>query len=77
MSQVLIPEGYGRNLANARQVLCLSQKDVGRLVGVSRASIGNYETEERYPNAKTRFKLHKELSVNPITLALPSAEVEL
>jgi transcriptional regulator with XRE-family HTH domain len=69
----LIPEGYGQNLATARQMLCLEQKDVALMVGVERSTYTSWENERRFPTAANRMKLHKAVGVNPLTLALPEA----
>jgi Zn-dependent peptidase ImmA (M78 family)/transcriptional regulator with XRE-family HTH domain len=57
---------YGDRLREAREIRKLSQEDVARITGITRASISAFEKELRMPNARTAAALSNALAV-PLT----------
>ena len=58
----------GEYLKNLREHKGLTQADLAELVGVSRTSIQNYESDEQSPRRKTVKKLAKALDRNEVEL---------
>lgn len=55
---------FSEKVREARQLLTLSQEELGRLVGVSARAVVAYETTETKPRASTMRKLAETLKVS-------------
>lgn len=55
--------GIGQNIKNARKCKGLSQKQLGELLHVSQAAIGQFESEKSTPKLETIEKIAAALSV--------------
>ena len=55
--------GIGRNIKNARKRKGLSQKQLGELLHVSQAAIGQFENEKSTPKLETVEKIATALSI--------------
>ena len=58
----------GQNIKNARKSKGLSQKQLGELLGVSQAAIGQFENEKSTPKLETLEKIANALDVSVFEL---------
>lgn len=67
----------GTKIKTARKVAGLTQKELGKKLGVSAAMIAQYETGRRFPKIETIEKLAQALDITPsILYGITSAEAE-
>lgn len=60
----------GQNIKNARKNKGLSQKQLGELLGVSQAAIGQFENEKSTPKLETLEKIAAALNI-PVSELIP------
>ncbi len=56
--------GIGKRIKQAREELKLTQSDLANIVGVTKAAIGNYESEYSHPKENILYELMKALGVD-------------
>lgn len=56
--------GIGRRIKEAREAHDLTQKELGKLVGVTGSAITNYENETSHPKESVLYALFKVLAVD-------------
>lgn len=54
--------GIGKRIKEARDSLGLTQEELAKIVGVTKAAIGNYETGVSHPKENVLYKLFKALN---------------
>ena len=61
-------ETLGHVIKNARETHGMTQEDFSEAIGVSRSSVGMYETDQREPKLSTLKRISKVLSIPLDTL---------
>lgn len=57
-------------LKHLRSELCLSQRALANILGITRTAISNYECGSRYPDLKIAYKILDLAATKGITLSL-------
>ena len=55
---------FGETLKNLREIKGITQKDLGKILGVSRATIAGYETKSRQPDFERLVKIAEYFEVS-------------
>lgn len=67
----LASANLGQKIRFYRQIVGMTQKELGAACGVNESTIRNYELGNRYPDSDTIFEISNALEISPYVLATP------